>query len=112
MFRHLGNLYVIIQGTKLSILLSRTLPHTQDFTTDDGEVDGDLNPTMPPATDVEVKPVDEDGKPIQGATVTLECGDPSRSYTGKEVNDGTYIFKDAIPQTGQEHCTMSVEAPG
>ena len=89
------------------------MTHTQDFEIDDGKViNGDLSPTIQPATDVEVKPINEDGKPIQGADVTLECGDPSRSYVGNEVGDGTYIFKDAIPQTGQEDCTLTVEASG
>ena len=75
-------------------------------------IDGDVNPIMTPATDVEVKPLDQDGKPIPGASVTLECGDPSRSYIGNEQNDGTYIFKDSIPQIGQEDCEMTVEASG
>ena len=89
------------------------MTHTQDLEIDDGKViDGDLSPTMPLAIDVKVKPVDKDGEPVQGADVTLECGDPSRSYVGNEVGDGTYIFKDAIPQTGQEDCTLTVEAPG
>ena len=82
------------------------------MTVDGKVIDGDVNPTLTPATDVEVKPLDQYGKPIETATVTLECGDPSRSYTGKEVDAGTYIFKDAIPQTGQEDCTMNFQAPG
>ena len=79
----------------------------------DGKVtDGDVNPTMPPATDLAVKPLDQDDNPIPGASVTLECGDPSRSYNGIEHDDGIYIFENAIPQTGQEDCTMTVEKPG
>ena len=89
------------------------MTNKQLIVTDDGEViDGDVNPTIALATDLEVKPLDEDGTPVTGASVTLECGDPSRSYKGNEQDDGTYIFKDAIPQTGQEDCTMTVEAPG
>ena len=75
--------------------------------------EGSANPTMIPATDVEVKPLDEDGNPILGAKVILECGDPSRLYTGyDEEEDGTYIFIDAIPETGQEDCELAVETPG
>ena len=67
---------------------------------------------MPPATDLVAKPVDEDGQPIPDATVNLECGEPPRSYNGNEQDDGTYVFNDAIPQNGNEECTMTVEAPG
>ena len=89
------------------------MTNKQPIVTVDGKVtDGDVNPNMPPATDLEVKPLDQYGKPIPGASVTLKCGDPSSSYTGNEQNDGTYIFEDAIPQTGQEDCTLTVEAPG
>ena len=93
------------------------MPNKKPISFDNGVVDeGTTNPTMTPATDVEVKPLDQDGNPIPGASVTLECGDPSRSYSGNEhpahEHPGTYIFEDAIPQTGQEDCTMTVEAPG
>ena len=74
--------------------------------------EGNTNPVLTPATDVEVNPVGEDGQPITGAKVTLMCGDPPRSYNGVAGNDGTYIFKDAIPETGREDCEMTVEAPG
>ena len=74
--------------------------------------DGNLNPKMPPATDLVVGPLDEDGQPIPEATVNLECGEPPRSYNGKEQDDGTHVFNYAIPQNGNEECTMTVEAPG
>ena len=74
--------------------------------------DGNLNPEMPPATDLVARPLDEDGQPIPGATIILECGEPLRSYNGNQQDDGTYVFKDAIPQSGGEECTMTVEAPG
>ena len=75
-------------------------------------IEGNQNPVMPPATDLVVSPVDEDGQPISGATVTLECGEPPRSYNGKEQDDGTYVFSDAIPRSGQEDCTLTVKADG
>ena len=81
--------------------------------TENGEViDGNVNPTKKPGKSVEVKPTDEEGRPIQGANVTLECGDPPRSYIGDEQEEGLYIFKDAVPQNGQEECKMTVEADG
>ena len=89
------------------------MPDKMPLSFDNGEVDeGTTNPTMTPGTDVEVEPLDEDGKPIPGATVTLKCGDPPRTYTGREQVDGTYVFQDAVPQTGQEDCELTVEAPG
>ena len=67
---------------------------------------------MPPATDLVTKPLDKDGQPISGANVSMECGEPPRSYRGREQDDGTYVFNDAIPQSGQEDCTLTVEANG
>ena len=79
----------------------------------DGEVvKGTLNPTMTPAVDFVVKPQDESGETVPGSSVTLVCGDPPRSYSGKERDDGSHIFKDAIPETGREDCEITVEAPG
>ena len=73
---------------------------------------GGVNSTNTETTDVEVKPIDEEGRPIQGANVTLECGDSPRSYIGDEQEEGLYIFKDAVPQNGQEECKLTVEADG
>ena len=102
-----------MSSTQFYFFCHRSVTNKQPIVTVDGKVtDGDINPTMPPATDLEVKPLDQYSKPIPGASVTLECGDPSRSYTGNEQDDGTYIFEDAIPQPGQEDCTLTVEAPG
>ena len=62
--------------------------------------------------DLIVKPLDKDGKPIHEANIILKCGSPPRRYSGTKQNDGTYVFKNAIPQKGQEECTMILEAPG
>ena len=82
--------------------------------TDNGKVtDGNLTPTLLPRyTDLIVKPLDKDGKPIYEANLILKCGSPPRRYSGKMQNDGAYIFKNAIPLSGQEECTMIFEAPG
>ena len=102
-----------MSSTLFYLFCHRSVTNKQPIVTVDGKVtDGNINPTMPPATDLEVKPLDQYSKPIPGASVTLECGDPSRSYIGNEQNDGTYIFKDSIPQIGQEDCEMTVEASG
>ena len=53
---------------------------------------GDPNPQITPATDLVATPMDEDGQPIPGATVKLECGEPPRSNIGNEQDDGTYVF--------------------
>lgn len=79
----------------------------------DGKVtDGNLTPTLTRGIDVEVKPYNDDGEEVFEANVTLVCGDPTRIYTGNELDDGTYVFKDAVPHTGQEECILIVEAPG
>ena len=91
----------------------RYFPYTETIKTSDGLViEGNTEHVMTPATDVEVNPVGEDGQPIPGARVTLECGDPPRSYIGRERDDGSHIFNDAVPETGREECEMTVEAPG
>ena len=77
-----------------------------------GTTEGNTNPPMPQAIDLVARPLDEDGQPITGATIILECGEPLRSYNGNEQDDETYVFYDAIPQNGDEECTMTVEAPG
>ena len=62
--------------------------------------------------DLRVKPLDKDGNHIHEANIILRCGSPPRRYSGTKQNDGTYVFKNAIPQSGQEECTMIIEAPG
>ena len=75
--------------------------------------DGNLTPTLLPGyTDLIVKPLDKDGNPIHEANIILKCGSPPKRYSGTKQNDGTYVFKNAIPQSGQEECTMIIEAPG
>ena len=62
--------------------------------------------------DLIVKPLDKDGKSIHEANIILKCGSPPKRYFGTKQNDSTYVFKNAIPQSGQEECTMIIEAPG
>ena len=94
-------------------IYNRSITERRPIVTDDGKViEGDLSPIIRPGTDVQVRPQDEDGKPIPGANVTLVCGTPPRSYTGNEQEDGTYILENAVPQSGQEDCTLTVEANG
>lgn len=89
------------------------MPDKKPLSFDNGEVDdGTTNPTMIRGSDVEVTPLDEDGKPLPGANVTLKCGDPPRTYTGKEQGDGSYMFKDAIRAKGSDKCVLTVEKPG
>ena len=98
-----GNLNPILPAADITTNKTPTHP---------GTTEGITNPPMPPATDLVVGPVDEDGQPIPGATVNLKCGEPPRSYNGKEQDDGTYVFSDAIPKSGLEDCTLTVEADG
>ena len=94
-------------------IYNRSLTERRPIVTDGGKViEGDLSPIITPGTDVQVRPQDEDGKPIPGANVTLVCGKPPRSYTGNEQEDGTYTFENAVPQSGHEDCTLTVEANG
>ena len=95
-------------------LISRTESMTEFIKTNNGKVtDGNLTPTLLPGyTDLIVKPSDKDGNPIQGAYIILKCGSPPRRYSGTKQNDGTYVFKNAIPQSGQKECTMIIKAPG
>ena len=98
-----GNLNPILPAADITTNKTPTYP---------GTTEGNTNPPMPSATDLVVGPLDEDGQPIPGATVNLECGEPPRSYNGKEQDDGTYIFENAIPKSGPEDCTLTVEADG
>ena len=92
----------------------RYLPSQVLFSTDDGEVDdGTANPTLlksgPP---VNVNLSGENGEPVTGATVALNCGDPRRSQQGIEQGRGTYRVKDAVLARGHEDCDLVVEVPG
>ena len=95
-------------------ILHRSETIKEVIKTDNGKVtDGNLTPTlMPKYTYLIAKPLDKDGKPIYRAKLNLKCGNPQRRYIGNVQPDGTYVFKNAIPLSGQEECTMNIEAPG
>ena len=88
----------IKQGMNIDLEDYETAPHTTTAT------------VLQNFIDLIVKPLDKDGNPIQGANIILKCGSPPS--TGTKQNDSTYVFKKAIPQNGQEECTMIIEAPG
>ena len=90
----------IKQGMNIDLEDYETAPHTTTAT------------VLQNFIDLIVKPLDKDGNPIQGANIILKCGSPPKRYSGIKQNDGTYLFKDAIPQSGREECTMIIEAPG
>ena len=130
---------MIIAGNKLSIIVhqhcSRTLPHTQPIKTDDGQViEGDANHSIPPASDenidievniadtttttttktpgIIVRPVNENGSPLEGARVTLKCTEPHGKFIGVENSVGEYIFEYGIPGDGRIECELTVEKEG
>ena len=95
----------------------RYLPKEEDtiVVKDGNVVDSDkdkLTPTLIPTEDFEIKPVGDDGQPITGANVTLECHAPDRIHSGVEQADGSYTFKDAIRADGSDKCVLKVEKPG
>ena len=57
-------------------------------------------------------PVDEDGSPLEGAKVTLQCTDPPRDFIGVENSVGEYIFEYGIPGDGRIVCELAVEKEG
>ena len=92
----------------------RYLPIQEPFSTDDGEVDeGTANPTlMKSGPPVNINLSGENGEPVTGATVTLNCGDPRRSQQGVEQGRGAYRVKDAVAARGYEDCDLVVEVSG
>ena len=53
-----------------------------------------------------------DGQPVEGAKVTIECGDPPQVFTAVEQSEGTYIFKDAISVPHDLECELIAEKDG
>lgn len=92
------------------------MPYKDTIVIKDGNVEESdkdkLTPTLTPAAIVEVKPVGDDGQPIVGANVTLECQTPHRIHSGVEQEDGSYKFKDAIRANGSDKCVLKVEKAG
>ena len=92
------------------------MPNEDDIVISDGKVDSadeeKLTPPLAPAEDLTIQPKGDDGKPIVGANVTLECQDPDRTRVGVEEVDGAYTFKDALRANGSDKCVLRVEKPG
>ena len=76
------------------------MPYKDTIVIKDGNVEESdkdkLTPTLTPAAIVEVKPVGDDGQPIVGANVTLECQTPHRIHSGVEQADGSYTVPDRL----------------
>ena len=53
-----------------------------------------------------------DRQPVEGAKVTIECGDPPQVFTAVEQSEGTYIFKDAISVPHDLECELIAEKDG
>ena len=90
----------IVKGMNIDLENYKTTPHTTTTT------------VLQNFIDLIVKPLDKDGNPIHEANIILKCGSPKKKYSGTKQNDGTYVFRNAIPLSGQEECTMIIEAPG
>ena len=92
------------------------MPNEDVIVINDGEVDSadqeKLTPPLIPAEDLKIQPTGDDGQPIVGANVTLECQDPDRNHVGVEEVDGAYTFKDAVRANGSDKCVIRVEKPG
>ena len=92
------------------------MPNEDVIVINDGKVDSadeeKLTPPLVPAEDLTIQPKGDDGKPIVGANVTLECQDPDRTRVGVEEADGAYTFKDALRANGSDKCVLRVEKPG
>ena len=55
-----------------------------------------------------------DGQPVEGAKVTIECGDlrGMRVFTAMELSEGKYIFEDAISVPYELECELIAEKDG
>ena len=92
-------------------------PGTEKITT---EVPG-YNTSMQPITTIpgiegqpgiKVQPIDEDGNPLEGAEVTLQCEDPQIEFEAFEDPAGEYTFQQGIPGDGRMECELVVEKEG
>ena len=59
-----------------------------------------------------VRPVNENGSPLEGARVTLKCTEPQGKFIGVENSEGEYIFEYGIPGDGRIECELTVEKEG
>ena len=73
--------------------------------------------SMQPGTTISVfgikaQPIDEDGNPLEGAEVTLQCKDPKGEFVAVEDPAGEYTFERGIPGDGRIECDLVVEKEG
>ena len=75
-------------------------------------IDNITTDKTPMAPAIKTQPVDEDGNPLEGAKVTLQCKDPKGEFAAVENPAGEYTFKEGIPGDGRIQCDLVVEKEG
>ena len=58
------------------------------------------------------RPVNEDGTPLEGARVILQCTDPPGEFVAVENTAGEYAFGHGIPVDGPIDCELIVTKDG
>ena len=53
-----------------------------------------------------------EGRPLTGATLTLECEDPPSVHAATEQAGGNYVFENAVPTHESGLCTVTIEKKG
>ena len=93
-------------------VMSSYVPYEKIIESTDGNVKEKEDPILKLAEDLQIKLVGDDGKPVRGADVELQCNTSQKIQSGIEQSDGTYIFKNAIPSSGKDECELIVKKEG
>ena len=70
-----------------------------------------VTPGQPGITGPEIL-ITNEGKPVEGAEVGLECEEPLGIFTAVEQTGGKYRFEDDILGAGDQECELIVEKYG
>ena len=100
---------IVVQGTDVDVTPSGS---SEIITNTTPKQDGTTIPGIEVQPGIKVKPIDEDGNPLEGAEVTLQCEDPQIEFEAFEDPAGVFTFQQGIPGDGRMECELVVEKEG
>ena len=103
---------MVISAFNEYCIWSSYVPHERIIESTDGKVKDKEDPILKLAKDLQIKLVGNDGRPVRGADVELQCNTSKKIQSGIEQSDGTYIFENAIPASGKDECELIVKKEG
>ena len=100
---------IVVRGTDVGVTPSGPSKITTNTTPMQA---GTTIPGIEGQPGIKVQPTDEDGNPLEGAEVTLQCEDPQIEFEAFEDPAGEYTFQQGIPGDGRMECELVVEKEG